>query len=149
MGGGRQGREYWSPSWVLGEADEGPEPMGVCGSEMSRKLLWVAKLWTQNSRGVLCRACVCDEAWPAAKWQPGRERPPLPPPDPVPSPFGRGSLTPRLHVWFVRTNVTARLSSIRLRAWSISGTPARRVHRREMGAHRHNFLPTGGCYAID
>jgi len=60
-----------------------------------------------------------------------------------------GSLTPRLHVWFVRTRVTAQLSSTRHSAWSRTGTPARRARRREMGAHRHNYFPTGGCYAID
>jgi hypothetical protein len=90
MGGGRQGREELSPSWVPGGADERPEPMAVCGSEMSRKSLWVAGLLTQNSRGVLCRACVCDEGPSAAKWQPGRERPPLPPPGHGPEPFRQG-----------------------------------------------------------
>ena len=60
-----------------------------------------------------------------------------------------GSLTPRLRVSFVRTNVTAHSSSTRHSAWSRSGTPARRAQRREMGAHRYNFFPTGGCSAIN
>src|SRR5215208_6565913 len=147
--GGRRGREEWSPSWGLGEAGERREAMGVWESETFRKLLWVRELLTGNSRGVLCRTCVCDEARSAERWQPGRERPPLPPPGPGPGPVGRGSLTPRLRVSFVRTNVTAHSSSTRHSAWSRSGTPARRAQRREMGAHRYNFFPTGGCYAID
>jgi hypothetical protein len=82
--------------------------MGVCERETFRKLLWVRQLLTGNSRGVLCRACVCDEARSVEKWQPGREGDPLcHPPVPVPGPVGRGSLTPRLRVSFVRTNVTA------------------------------------------
>ena len=71
---------------------------------MFRTLLWAKKLRTRNSRGVLCRAWLCDEARTAAKRQSGRERPRLPlPPDPVRGHLRWGSLTPRLRVWFVRT----------------------------------------------
>src|SRR5215204_3640237 len=88
--GGRRGREEWSPFWGLGEAGERREAMGVCERETFRKLLWVRQLLTGNSRGVLCRACVCDEARSAERWQPGRERPPLPPPGPGPGPCREG-----------------------------------------------------------
>ena len=109
--GGRRGREEWSPSWGLGEAGERREAMGVCERETFRKLLWVRQLLTGNSRGVLCRACVCDEARSAERWQPGRERPPLPPPGPGPGPCREGALTPQMHVAIVRQNCALSLPS--------------------------------------
>src|SRR6266540_5944544 len=88
--GGPQDREEWSPSWVLGEARERRDATGVRERAMLRTLLWAKKLLPRNSRGVLCRACMCDEARRAAKWQPGRERPPLAPPGPGPGPSTTG-----------------------------------------------------------
>ena len=88
--GGRRGREEWSPSWGLGEAAERREGRGIWEREMFRTLLWAKKLRTRNSRGVLCRAWLCDEARTAAKRQSGRERPRLPPPGPGPGPSTMG-----------------------------------------------------------
>ena len=121
--GGPQGREEWSPSWGLGEARERREARGICEREMFRTLLWVKKLLTRNSRGVLCRACLCDEARTAAKSQPGRERPRLPPPGPGPGPSTMGSLTPRLRVSFVRTKSSAQAPSTGHAASTATGTP--------------------------
>jgi len=88
--GGTQTREERSPSWC---AQQGPVALddGTWRSDrVSRMLLKASELVTPRSRGVLCRAWLCDEARTAAKRQSGRERPRLPPPGPGPGPSTMG-----------------------------------------------------------
>ena len=88
--GGTQTREERSPSWC---ADEGPALMDDRGwwrESVPRKLLRAGGLLTPISRGVLCRAWVRDQPATTVGGQPGRERPPLPPPEPGPGPCRAG-----------------------------------------------------------
>jgi hypothetical protein len=88
--GGQHVREQLSPSWDprgwtdVRESRRGP------ASELSRRWLLVNRLRTLNSRGGLCRACVRAEGATVVEQQPGRERPPLPPPGPRPGPVMTG-----------------------------------------------------------
>ena len=88
--GGTQTREERSPSWCADEAPALIDDGGWWRESVPRKLLRPGGLLTPRSRGVLCRACVWDEARSAGRWQPGRERPPLPPPGPGPGPCREG-----------------------------------------------------------
>ena len=82
--GGTQTREECSPSWRLRGWSGAIEGRRGCASEVSRRWLLVNGLRTLNSRGGLCRACVRGGGATKVKQQPGRERPPLPPPGPGP-----------------------------------------------------------------
>ena len=88
--GGTQTREERSPSWC---AHEGPALMDDRGwwrESLSRKLLRAGGLLTPRSRGVLCRAWVRRQSATTVEREPGRERPPLPPPEPGPGPCRAG-----------------------------------------------------------
>ena len=88
--GGTQTREERSPSWC---AQQGPVALddGTWRSErVSRMLLKASELVTPRSRGVFCRALVRRESATTVEREPGRERPPLPPPEPGPGPCRAG-----------------------------------------------------------
>ena len=111
--GGTQTREERSPSWCADEGFDLMDERGWLPESLSRKLLGASGLLAQRSRGVLCRAWVRDQPATTVNGQPGRERPPLPPPDHGPGTGFRGSLTPQMHVAVVRQN---RASSVTLRS---------------------------------
>ena len=93
-GGGTQTREERSPSWCADEGSALMDERGWRRDSLSRKLLGASGLLAARSRGVLCRAWVRDEPATTVNGQPGRERPPLPPPDPVPGLVGGGRSRP-------------------------------------------------------
>lgn len=88
--GEQQVREQLSPSWLRAQAADSCQARTVGASGLSPRLLSLKELWPCNSRGVFCRACVGGGGSSAAKWQSGRERPPLPPPGPGPGPVLTG-----------------------------------------------------------
>ena len=109
---------------------------------VSRMLLKASELRTPRSRGVLCRAwrapSVRDDSGESSR---GVSDPLCHPPNPVPGPVARGSLTPRLRVSFVRTNESAHASSTRHGAGPATGRPlvARSASRRSPPSS-HIFL---------
>jgi predicted nuclease of predicted toxin-antitoxin system len=120
------------------------------GTYATAMFLTACKFGGHHAGGALCRRPTVGAAVAAEQsghW--GVSDPVSAAPDFARGPALIGSLTPRLRVSFVRTNVTAHSSSTRHSAWPRSWTPARRAQRRELGAHRRNFFPTGGGYAID
>ena len=88
--GGTQTREERSPSWCGDEGSAQMDERGCWRDSLSRKLLGASGLLAPRSRGVLCRAWVRDEPATTVNGQPGRERPPLPPPRPGPGPRREG-----------------------------------------------------------
>jgi hypothetical protein len=82
--GGQRIREQLSPSWGLRGWSDVRESRRGPATELSRRWLLVNRLRTLNSRGGLCRACVRGGGATTVMQQPGRERPPLPPPGPGP-----------------------------------------------------------------
>ena len=88
--GGTQPREERSPSWCADEGSALMEERGWWRDSLSRKLLVASGLLAPRPRGVLCRAWVRDEPATTVNGQPGRERPPLPPPRPGPGPRREG-----------------------------------------------------------
>ncbi len=102
--GGTQTRQQCSPSWCLAQRWDVDKSRSGCARGLPRMSLSVNRLRTGYSRGAFCRACVRGGAATTAEQQPGRERPPLPPPRSGPGRAPWGSLTPHL----VRTKVTAR-----------------------------------------
>jgi hypothetical protein len=88
--GGTQTREQCSPSWAVVHCGRRHGDGGRCASEPPRSCLSLNRLRTRSSRGGLCRACVRAEAATVVEQQPGRERPPLPPPGPRPGPVLTG-----------------------------------------------------------
>ena len=88
--GGQQVREQLSPSWLRAQAGDRCHAGTVCASGLPRRVLSLKELRPWNSRGVFCRACANGAGPSAAKWQPGRERPPLPPSGPGPEPVVTG-----------------------------------------------------------
>src|SRR5262245_4634331 len=88
--GGQQVREQLSPSWLRTLAGDGRQARTVRAGGLLRGALSLKQLRPWCSRGVFCRACVRRGGPSAVKWQPGRERPPLPPPGPGPGPILTG-----------------------------------------------------------
>jgi hypothetical protein len=84
--GGTQTREQCSPSWGVAQSSDAREDHRGYESELSYRSLSLNRLRTPNSRGDLCRACVRGGTTTTVEQQPGRERPPLPPPGPGPEP---------------------------------------------------------------
>ncbi len=89
------------------------------------------ELFVSRSRGDLCRACYRRGSVGRMEWQPGRERPPLPPSRWGSMPLWRGSLTPRLRVLSVRTDGPSHSSSAGHSAGSANRLASRRAQRRE------------------
>jgi hypothetical protein len=129
--GGQRVREQLSPSWLRAQTTDGCPARTARASVLLRRSLSLKELRSWNSRGVLCRACVRGDGPSAAKWQPGRERPPLPPSRWGSNPRRGGSLTPRLRVLSVRTHGPSHSSSEGHSAGSAKGLASRRAQRRE------------------
>ena len=88
--GGTQTREERSPSWCAQQAPVALDDGTWRSERVSRMLLKASELATPRSRGVLCRAWVRRQSATTVEREPGRERPPLPPPEPGPEPCRAG-----------------------------------------------------------
>ena len=88
--GGTQTREERSPSWCAQQVAVALDDRRWRSDRGSRMSLKASELVTPISRGVLCRACVRRQSATTVEREPGRERPPLPPPEPGPEPFRAG-----------------------------------------------------------
>ena len=104
--GGPQTREERSPSWCLSEVAVSARRPHVGESErVSRMLLRASELRDAEIRAAFCaaRGCATSVRDDSEESSRGVNDPLCHPPNPVPGPVGRGSLTPRLRVSFVRT----------------------------------------------
>ena len=88
--GGTQTREQRSPSRCAQQVAVALDDRRWWSDSGSRMLLKASELVTPISRGVLCRACVRRQSATTVEREPGRERPPLPPPEPGPGPCRAG-----------------------------------------------------------
>lgn len=88
--GGTQTREERSPSWCAQQVAVALDDGRWRSERVSRMLLKASELVTPRSRGVLCRAWVRRQSATTVEREPGRERPPLPPPEPGPGPCRAG-----------------------------------------------------------
>jgi len=88
--GGTQTREECSPSLDLLMATVAAGTSDASTADVCCRLLIMRQLRTHKPRGVLCRASDYGESANTVVRQPGRERPPLPPPEPGPEPCSKG-----------------------------------------------------------
>ena len=134
--GGPQVPDEWAPSRLLVPALDVRGRTGQWARERRRRWLSLKELRIANSRGVFCRACVRTESSTAAKWQSGRERPPLPPPGPGPEQSLTGvAHAPAACLVCPDERVLARVVDTTL-CRSCIGQPARRAQRIEAVACR-------------
>src|SRR5689334_930592 len=88
--GGTQTREQRSPSWCAARA----AALALLRDRLRQRrpsiCLSASELQPLISRGVFCRACVQRQPGTTVERGPGRERPPLPPPEGGPEPCREG-----------------------------------------------------------
>ena len=132
--GGTQTREERSPSWCAQQVAVALDDRRWRSERVSRMLLKGSELVTPRSRGVLCRACVRRQSATIVKREPGRERPPLPPPEPGPEPCRAGVVhAPAACLVCPDRRVRARAVDT-TRCSFATGSPIRRALRVENGA---------------
>src|SRR3954462_15280266 len=124
MEGGTQTREECSPSGCARQGVLALAGRGWRSDLVSRMLLKPSELLTPRSRGVLCRACVRRQSPMTQERQPGRERPPLPPPEPGPEPCREGVVHAPA-AYLIRPDRRDRAHVVAATRWSVSQPAAR------------------------